>query len=205
MGTHVHILCMQTDWPYHLLCVTFELDLYSSWFGWCMSSHAQHVSRIRSQPLMPARLYQISLSFYLSLLPFSIPPPPLFIHTGMCDMWISRQGVWYPCWALERWPNMEEVVKNNPAATSIHAPFIASLSDPAASLCYLLLWQVLHMVYLPGSLITLVRHLDFVFGFIYYLWITLPEPVLSPGNVDLLHVIHPWNQFKIEKCCVFDL
>lgn len=29
--------------------------------------------------------------------------------------------------------------------------------------------------------------------------------MLTLGNTDLRHVIHPWNQFKIEKCCVFDL
>lgn len=164
----------------HIACYVSVLSLIcSSWFGWFMSSHAQHVSLIRSPPLMPARLDQISLSFYLSLLPFSIPPP-LFIHTGMCDMWISRQGVWYPCWALERRPNKKEVVKNNPAATSIHAPFITSLS---------LIQQLLYVIYFLGTSIAhgisarVSDHIGTASGFCFWVYL------LFMNNPSRAHVI----------------
>lgn len=86
--TNPYYTCVQTwtDGLYHLFiseCVSV-LSLICSSFGWIMCSRAQHANLIPSPPLMPTRLYQISFSFSLSLLPFSISP---FLY--------PHRNVWY--------------------------------------------------------------------------------------------------------------
>lgn len=125
--------CIQTQ-TVQITCYVSVLSLIcSSGFGWFVFSCTAH------QPHSFSTAHTCSSVSNLPLLPLVLASlfhlPPLFIRRGMCDMWISRQGVWYPCWALERRPNKEEVVKNNPAATSIHAPFITSLSLISQLLC----------------------------------------------------------------------
>lgn len=143
MGTHGHILYMHTDWLI-ISPVCQDVCQFWAWFEVLLVELQYVFPRTACQPH--------SLSTADACSPVSNPPllllvfaslfhlPPLFIHTGMCDMWISRQGVWYSCWAPERRPNTEEVVKNNPAATSTHASFITSLSpiqQPITHLTYL--------------------------------------------------------------------
>lgn len=90
--TYEHPLYIHTDMDWLMIapvcwrvCVSI-LSLICGSFGWIMCSCTQHANLILSPPMMPARLYQISLSFSLSASPFQPPLHPSFY---------SHRNVWY--------------------------------------------------------------------------------------------------------------
>lgn len=95
---------------------------------------AQHAILILSPPLMPPS----SVSNLPLLLRPCLFSPSLSLFTQECAICGSADGgVRCSCFALARRPDEEEVVKNNPAATSTHASFITSLSTDPVTITHL--------------------------------------------------------------------